>query len=127
MAWKVEFWRNTTLAWLYYWITCIREKVEVPVSLKLHLTFFHLSAQYSVYAQCRTVCPYLSSQIVNMSYLSISGQIVPKAFDRILSNMLQPCLYLGLGWHVDFMSQVTCPKFIINFKFLCYFCTLILT
>ena len=49
---------------LYYWLTCVREKVEVPASSKLHLTIFHPSGQIA-YARCRVICPYLSGQIAH--------------------------------------------------------------
>ena len=52
------------IPWLYYCQTCVHEKVEVPTSSMLHLMIFHLS-NYTVYARCRAICPYLSGQIIH--------------------------------------------------------------
>ena len=49
---------------LYYWLTCVHEKVEESASSKLHLTIFHLSGHIA-YARCWTIYPYLSGQIAH--------------------------------------------------------------
>ena len=41
---------------LYYWLTCVCEKVEIPASFKFYLTIFHPSGQ-TAYA------PYLSGHV----------------------------------------------------------------
>ena len=66
---------------LYYWVTCVREKVEVPASSKLRLTIFLSVRSYSVSSMSGCLSVFIRSNSVsaNMRYLSVSGRIVPQA------------------------------------------------